>query len=209
MNRTFEFCTDPYCEGENLYAKATFTIEPGVTILVGCNGSGKTTLLHHFRETLERDKDTLVLFYNNLFDGGQNALAWHVFYGGSITTGATLATSSEGESIVVNVGDTARKIGALVRENAANNKPLFLLFDAVDSGLSVDNVVELKKYLFDTILKDCAGQRDVYIICSANEYELCNGENCFDVQNAEYIRFNNYDEYRAFVLQTRERKDAR
>lgn len=208
MSRTFKFCRAPYNKGENVYAKATFTINPGVTVLVGCNGSGKTTLLRHFKETLERDEGALVLSFNNLTDGGQNAVSERAFYR-DFAAVATLATSSEGESIVVNIGNAATKIGALVRKNADNDMPLFLLFDAVDSGLSVDNVVELKKYLFDAILQDCAGKRDVYIVCSANEYELCNGENCFDVQNAKYIRFNNYDEYRAFVLQTRARKEAR
>lgn len=85
----------------------------------------------------------------------------------------------------------------------------FLLLDAVDSGYSIDNVIELKE-LFKLILKD-SEEHDVhtYIIVSANEYELANSENCFDVANGKYITFANYEEYRKFILKSRELKNKR
>ena len=110
---------------------------------------------------------------------------------------------------MTNLSTLATEIGRAVRTNKDNNKDLFVLLDAIDSGFSVDNILDLKEYLFNTILKDCNGKRDVYIICSANEYELCNGERCFDVQNAKYIEFKNYDEYKEFIFKSRENKDKR
>ena len=66
----------------------------------------------------------------------------------------------------------------------------------------------VKKYLFNTIFEDTTGT-DVYIVVSANEYELARGENCFDVYNGKYIQFEDYEDYRNFILNTRNIKDKR
>ena len=45
--RKFKLEKDYYEDGQNLYKKRTVTINPGITVLVGCNGIDKTTMLHH------------------------------------------------------------------------------------------------------------------------------------------------------------------
>lgn len=50
---------------------------------------------------------------------------------------------------------------------------------------------------------------ELYIVVSANAYELAAGKNCFDVIGGKYVRFGGYDEYREFVLKTRKEKDKR
>ena len=50
---------------------------------------------------------------------------------------------------------------------------------------------------------------ELYIIVSANEYELANGEECFDVMNGKYIRFTDYDDFKKFIIRSREKKDKR
>ena len=126
---------------------------------------------------------------------------------GDVSRSATLMSSSEGEVILVNMGNCAGEIGKFAKENC-NEKELWILLDAIDSGLSIDNIVDMKKYLFDTIIKHNPN-KDVYIIVSANEYEMCNGENCFDTYSGKYIHFNNYDEYRQFILESKGIKDKR
>ena len=84
----------------------------------------------------------------------------------------------------------------------------WIFLDAIDSGLSVDNIVDVKEYLFNTILK-CNYGNEIYIIVSANEYEMARGEQCFDVYNGKYITFNNYEEYRQFVIESKEWKNGR
>ena len=101
----------------------------------------------------------------------------------------------------------ARSMGALTRKHPDAHE-LWFLFDAVDSGLSIDNVLDIKEYLFKTVLEHNAG-KDVYIIISANAYEMCRGEKCFDTYLCKYININSYDEYRNFILKSRERKDKR
>ena len=56
MSREFKLTKAPYDKGDNIYSKATFTFEPGITILVGCNGSGKTTLITLLKEKLDINK---------------------------------------------------------------------------------------------------------------------------------------------------------
>ena len=50
---------------------------------------------------------------------------------------------------------------------------------------------------------------EIYIVISANEYEMARGEQCFDVYNGKYVTFNDYEEYRNLVLQSKEWKCQR
>jgi hypothetical protein len=49
--------------------------------------------------------------------------------------------------------------------------------------------------------------QDIYIVISANEYELARCEKCFDVQNCKYREFKTYDSFRKFILKSREKRD--
>lgn len=205
MSRIFMIHKNPY-DNVNIYKQSKIIIRPGVTILVGCNGMGKTTLLNMIQEKLEKENLPVILFNNNI-EGG-NAAMQKALLNANINFLMNLVTSSEGEQIHLNIAAMAEKIGKFVRNNE-QAKELWILFDAVDSGMSIDNVVEIKELLFKTILNDCKDKRDVYIICSANTYELCNEENCFDVLAGEYLRFNSYEDYRNFILNSRKNKDSR
>jgi energy-coupling factor transporter ATP-binding protein EcfA2 len=202
--RKFEIVQAPYNKGENLYDKPIFEINPGITVLVGCNGSGKSTMLHAIKHSLDKEKIPC-LSYDNLLDGGQNAKA-KAGWEDNLNLLATLMTSSEGEQIVTNLGETAVKIGRFVKNNQSSSE-LWVLLDAIDSGLSVDNVVDLKDF-FHFVLEENKG-KDVYFVISANEYELCNGEQCFDVTSCENITFADYNEYRSFILNNKKCKDKR
>ena len=90
-----------------------------------------------------------------------------------------------------------------------NTNERWILLDAIDSGLSVDNIVDIKEYLFKTILEDAGDQVVVRIIISANEYEICRNEQCMDVHTGKYRTFKGYESYRKFILKSREIKDKR
>ena len=49
----------------------------------------------------------------------------------------------------------------------------------------------------------------LFIVITANEYELCRRNKCFDVNSGEYIEFKDYEDYRKFILKSREKKDKR
>lgn len=202
--RTFKIYKDFVDAGCNIHSKSRIELQPGVTVLVGCNGYGKTTLIKQLKQILEKDK-TPVISYNNLHDGGSHSRSEAMFLG-DYQFAATSMCSSEGENINMNLARFASKIAAFVKSNK-QAKELFILLDAVDSGLSVDNIIDLKD-LFDIIVESNA-DKDVYIVIAANEYELVRGSNCFDVYKCQYRQFKTYEAYRNFIIRTRKVKDAR
>lgn len=231
MSRKFTLMKDYYEEGKNLYKKESITINPGITVLVGCNGIGKTTLLHQMRDRLKKDNIPYIEF-DNLHNGGSKSISEASFYG-DFGFMATAMCSSEGENIVMNIGKLAERLGKFVKEGEDPKEKKFtqlakslakingedvkeesipnerwILLDAVDSGLSVDNVVDIKEQLFKTILEYNYGN-DIYIVISANAYEMARNEQCFDVYDGEYVEFKEYEEYRQFVLDSKEWKNER
>lgn len=196
---------DPYEEGYSTTYARNVQFHPGVTILVGCNGCGKTTLIQNIK-SLCRSKNVAYLKYDNLRDGGDRSFSSALFFGHT-STAATLWSSSEGERISCNIGLFLNDIGKALRTDMSDAPEIWLLLDATDSGLSIDNIEELKQ-CFRLILDD-NGDRDVYIVAAANEYELARGERCLDVMTGKEITFRDYDEYRDFILKSRERKDKR
>ena len=108
----------------------------------------------------------------------------------------------------MNVSRIAGEIGTRIRKHKEG--PFFIFMDAVDSGLSVDNIVDLKENLFNLIIEDCKNKNiELYIIISANEYELAKGEQCFNVQSCEYVDIPDYETYRKIILTTRKTKDKK
>jgi len=216
MSRKFSLIKDPHVEGENVFKKDCITIKDGVTVLVGCNGIGKTSLIKEIKRELKKEEIPFVLF-DNLNDGGSNARSASCFRG-DFSFLAESMCSSEGENIVLNIMHIAKNLKRFIEtgiskdflpenEKVVNNER-WILFDAVDSGLSIDNIIDLKEGLFKTILEN-SYRKDIYIIVSANEYEMANGEKCFDVYNGEYINFDNYEEYRKMIIESRDIKDKR
>ena len=195
-----------YCDtGCNIYKKENIAIDTGLTVLVGCNGMGKSTLIKQLKSQLETENIPVISF-NNLSEGGSYARSKAGYYN-DLEFLVTAMQSSEGENIIMNLGKLASEIGSFMRKNK-NMSEFWIFLDAIDSGLSVDNVDDVKEYLFKTIFDDNPNT-NVYIIASANEYELARNENCFDVYRGKYIRFKDYEEYRNFILKTREEKDKR
>lgn len=230
MPRRVKLWRDPYGEDFELFQKKSVTFKPGLTVLVGCNGIGKSTLLRNIKSELKENKIP-VLKFDNLTDAG------NFKYKGFDVNFEYLASSlcsSEGEGIVSNMIRLAEHIGLFVKtgeydlggmnrlskalktiveednteEEITESNERWILLDAVDSGLSVDNIVELKEYLFKPILEHSFG-KEIYIIVSANEYEMTREEQCFDVFNCKYIKFKSYDDYRNMILKSRENKESR
>lgn len=234
MSRRFYLSNCYYGENSKLYNKQNITIKPGLTVLVGCNGIGKTTMLDQIENQLKK-KNIPCVKYDNLTQGGSTSISEALFHG-NLEFGATAWCSSEGENIVMNMGKLASKLGRFIEEgetekqkrqrefrasmdeiferepgkNVEPPKERFILLDAVDSGLSVDNIVDLKQYLFGTIFEHGKNLGlDIYIIVSANEYEMAREEQCFDVCEGKYVDIDTYEEYRDIILRSRKYKEER
>lgn len=167
-------------------AKKQIEIEPGLTVLVGCNGSGKTTLLDQL-QTIIRDKEIPYIKYNNLTDDTSHSMSMTAYFGNFEQMSATFS-SSEGENIALSLGKVAEKIGQKIKECEEDHKTqLFIFMDGIDSGLSIDAIEDVKKYLFDTIFRR-AKDLDVYLIVSANDYTLTINDRVVHMCIQEIIR---------------------
>lgn len=195
-----------YYDDHIFFKKSEVEFEPGVTVLIGCNGYGKTTMLECIKAQCRTD-DIFFIEFESVGDRQRDRSAAG-FYG-DINFLASSFCSSEGEKITMSLGKFAGNLGNFVR-NHSNVKTLVVTMDALDSGCSIDNVIEAKELLFKTILKDCESKGiELYIFVTANAYELASGEKCFDPIKGEYISFENYEQYRKYVLNTRKLKDKR
>lgn len=198
---------DYYNENEFLYEKSRVDFLPGLTILVGCNGSGKSTMLIQIKNQCDK-RHIPVLYFNNFKEGGSNSLGREAFFGNMDFLCEGLI-SSEGEIINMNLGKFASKMGGFVAGHQDSNQLVFLM-DSIDSGLSVDNIIDLKKQLFKTVIEDCKSKGvEVYIIVAANEYELANGEQCLDVVNCKYVDIKTYEDFKNVVIESRKKKNKR
>ena len=221
---------DPYDEGFSTCRPKQVTIKSGLTVLVGCNGAGKTTLLHNIQAELKKENIPCYLF-DNLRDGGEDSRSMAAFEE-NWSFVATSMCSSEGENINMNIGNLARKLKEFMVTGRISDrftrigdafarcsgekgyevpetKERWLLLDAIDSGFSIDNVIETKDF-FKMVIKDFADHGyELFIVVSANEYELANNEDCFDVMNGKYVKFADYDDFKKFILRSREKKDKR
>lgn len=227
--RIIDTWRDPYDEGWSVCNRKQIEFKPGLTVLVGCNGIGKTTTLENIKEQLKEEKVPCVMFDQLNEDVAGDAL-WNQDY----SLAANAMASSEGEKIGLAVKQFSTKlrdfiyngrysrghdlayiihkeeIDKEVREILRPQKERWILIDAIDSGYSIDNTVEIKE-LFDTIIKDTTDNfdKEVYLIVSANAYELARNEQCMDVTTGKYITFKDYEDYRRFILKTRQKKEKR
>lgn len=217
---------NPYEEGWSVCRRKQIEIQEGLTVLVGCNGFGKSTTLLNLRESLRNNK--IPCFYHDNQLDGENAFH-QAFSQGQLSFISSFWTASEGERIYMNVNQIAAQLKEFVQtgETAKSKKDKrwhqifgekdeeivsderFLLLDAIDSGFSIDNVVELKDVLHLVIDDAQKNGIALYIIVSANEYELAAGEQCLDVSSGKYISFKDYNDYRQFILNSRKKKEKR
>lgn len=224
---------DPYNEGFNTIKPKEIDINPGITVLVGCNGSGKTTLIKNIESNIS-NQNIPYHTYNNLSDGGDTAFSSLLggvkeFANDNMELGLNIFLSSEGEAIKANIKRQSTLYNDFIDTGYYKNRrytmhKIFsdkktddiivdnrrvLLFDATDSGMSVDAVCELKLFLNSFI--EYAKNKDIelYIIMSANEYELARNEQCFDVVEGKYLTFSDYEDYRNFILNSRAKKEKR
>jgi len=225
--RKIKIWKDPYDMGFNTTERREITLEPGITILVGCNGLGKSTLLHNIEEELNKENIPCYT-YDNLHNGGIKKVNELLSKDdiNSISLSARLLSSSEGENISNNLSIIAKEIGLFVqngnKEHIGLEKVVFdmldikeinktnerwILFDGVDSGYSIDNIIEFKDFMH--CILDNEKDKIIYIIIASNTYEMTIGEKCLDVNSGKDRVFKTYDSFKKYILKSREIKDEK
>lgn len=205
-----------YTKRESIPVK--YNINPGVTMLIGPNGSGKTTALSQLR-SLFSTEDSLVKKWNKLEinDSIRDLYSSYLYdnvYEETFTKSTWGATdhidrvaqtfeNSEGQNMYDYLYYKINEIGQAVTKAIKNNKKgIFLLFDGLDSGLSLDVINTIRKSVLEFIIETekKRSNLEVYIICSANSYEFCNNYDCIDVTNQKHITFTNYEDYEKYFV---------
>ena len=202
--KKFTVPTRPFDDDMRLYLRKEVEFRPGLTTLIGCNGSGKTTLMLLIKDKLRQDKDVLVLSYDDRFEGGSNLMGALAFRD-DMSGVASMFMSSEGERIIRGVGYFARGIRKRIQK--ANPKEIWILLDAVGSGLSIDGIQDVKDFA-NAVIMDNRGVL-VYFVVSTNEYEFTIGADNIDVTTFRHLKFKDYDEYRDYILKTAKKKEKR
>lgn len=202
--RKFTVPTKPFDDDMRLYFRKEVEFHPGLTTLIGCNGSGKSTLMMLIKDKLRRDKDILVLSYDDRFEGGSNLMEALAFRD-DMSGVASMFMSSEGERIIRGVGYFARGIRKKIQKESP--KEIWILLDAVGSGLSIDGIKDIKD-LAKAVIEDNQGIL-VYFVVSSNEYEFTIGADNIDVTTFRHLKFKDYDEYRNYILKTAKKKEKR
>lgn len=205
-----------YTKRESIPVK--YNINPGITMLIGPNGSGKTTALSQLRSLFSTEDDLVKkwnkleindsirdLYSSYLYDNVYEETFTKSTWGATdhIDRVAQTFENSEGQNMYDYLYYKINEIGQAVTKAIKNNKKgIFLLFDGLDSGLSLDVINTIRKSVLEFIIETekKRSNLEVYIICSANSYEFCNNYDCIDVTNQKHITFTNYEDYEKYFV---------
>lgn len=200
---------EPYDVGDKVYKKAKHEFLPGLNVLVGCNGAGKSTMLLQVQEHCESENIPYIQF-NNLTQSGSSSIGEHLF-AGRATFAMTMMISSEGERIRMNferfVEHLQEKVDKILE---SGGDQLFILLDALDSGLAVNQIADFRDFLQWLAAEEKKRRGvDLYILVAANTYEFCRGSRCWDVVEGKEKVFRTYDSFFKFVVKSHENKEIR
>lgn len=213
---------DPYDAGFSPTIPTSVRFDEGLTVVIGCNGSGKTTLLKNIED--ECNKNHIPVYrYDNLYKGGTHALS-SAFAIGNYSLIGGLMSASEGEMNAINFNNVMSKIDHFLKEGYMKEEKYLhqqsvddqdisnkrcILFDAIDSGLSLDFDYDLKHALQKFIEGTKNLPIELYVIITTNSYELARHEKCFDVNRGKYVKIDNYEDYRECIIRSRNHKEQR
>lgn len=203
---------NPYDDEKLLFTKKEFIFEPGINVLSGCNGSGKSTLIRYLKEYLDENNGNYIYF-----DRVEEAksLKERCLKYGEISLIRESLCSSEGEYNKLAFAVIANKIRRYVSDPSRKDK--FIIIDAFDSGLSIDMVCEIMRFIEQNPIEDAkeafkkaeCENANLYVIIAANSFEAVRNQRCIDVRTAAIKRFTTYEEYRKYIFTTRRRKNKR
>lgn len=208
MKRVFHPVND---YDEVIYDYDEITFHPGLTCLVGCNGAGKSTLIRQMKNTLKGedvpyyDYQALVErrdFCESAMMSGDTELAM---------LGMSMKFWSEGEELYGVFEQSARFLGQyLCKRISEGASEGWIFLDSFDSGASIDNLLDIRDFLDNTVLPDSAENNlKLYIVAAVNAFEFVRDADCIDVQTGVHVQFDEYENYKEFVIASRKQKDAR
>ena len=98
------------------------------------------------------------------------------------------------------------EMGHFIMRQCNHENEAWIFIDSLDSGLSIDNICELKDFFENIMLPTKPSQLNLYVIIAANSYEFAKSSDCLDIQTSKHIHFKTYDEYANHIMITSQRK---
>lgn len=197
---------DPNNIGRNLYKDQYALFTPNeINTLIGCNSSGKSTMLRKIEEILYTNGFPYILYDNidNSFKWLHERIHESIHYR-NLSEGEVIAKAS---SKYINVL-TDIIVGTIIRDKKFRKyrdlDNIFLLLDSIDTGYSIDNILNLTGILNGLICLAKKNKKRLYIIAAANNFEFIQGNRSWDVQASKEIFFNKYEEYKQRIIETSE-----
>ena len=184
--------TIPFKGWYEAHRKFTVTFTPGVTTLVGRNGSGKSSMIHEIL-TYAKSNKLPILYYESHEMGNRSISSFMI--GGSLEETGNYYNSSEGERIIVSLSYRIGQIKQFLNEHQ-DDEIVFVLFDALDSGLSINMIRDLQE-VFGFMINDYP---NLFIVNAANNYEFTKNSRCIIAKNGRDIEFKNYDDFVKFIM---------
>lgn len=140
------------------------------------------------------NNQNIPVFHLDSFDENKRAMQKNMD-SGNVNFVIEYFNSSEGEKIIVNL---SARISAMKRflMKHQDAEVVVCLFDALDSGLSINMIIEIRE-IFDIFIKDFP---NLVIVNTTNNYEFTKGTRCISAKSGREVSFKSYDDYVKFIL---------
>ena len=179
------------CYEEHKKFHITFT--PGITTLVGVNGAGKSSAIIELKQWLRKHDIPCFGYIQN--DESRDVVSSMGRSDRNMEVFLTYFNSSEGQKIIVTYANMIHKLKRFLEEHK-DDEIVFAVFDGIDSGLSINNVIDALD-IFNLIIKDYP---NVAIVNTANNYEFLTGTRCVNIKTGKDKKFKTYDAFKKFII---------
>ena len=168
-----------------------------VNILIGGNGVGKSTLLSGIRNgtvDLEFTKPIAIHSYQNSLQSDRNNHA-NPYSGKEILRSLTSRFISEGQGIVRSISREIDRISVVVKEQPDVNH--ILLWDEVDSGLSIENINLVGNLIAEVMIE----HNNIQLFVASNMYQwIAYSGVGVNMYTGKTERIKSYDEYAELII---------
>lgn len=169
----------------------------GITTLIGKNGCGKTSMVRELEYWLKKENIPVYLYIQD--DKGKD-VHHSGFNGGSFAATSVYHCASEGERIIVTCGYMLSDIKRFIQKHTElGHDKIFVLFDGLDSGLSIDNIIQVRE-VFDLLIKDYP---NLYIVNTANNYEMLKDTRCVHAKTGRDVKIKTYSGFVKFIAKAK------